>query len=108
MSPDGSATAAGGASVTGTNTGSYPCVLNGIGYADNWAEGVGGFAGSCGPIALSCVYVRALVYVPVACVQTGPLNKVATGLFAFNPQQLPPATINTFTLTGVAAYADGP
>ena len=97
---------AGGIRVTGTNSGTYTCALAGSGFADSWVEGVGAFAGNCGPIALSCVYVRVAVAMPVACVETGLVSRVAGGLFSFNPQQLPPSTITSFVTSGVAAYAD--
>jgi len=99
----------GTATVVGTHgiAASYSCAFSGSDLAGSLAEGAGTVGGGCGPINLSlCAFVRVGGAVAVACAGTGTPKQGAAGLFAFTPDQTPPAVVTSYHLAGGAVYAD--
>lgn len=99
----------GNATVVGTHgvAASFGCGFNGSDLAGSLGEGAGTVGGGCGPINLSlCAFVRVGGAVAVACAGIGTPKQGAAGLFAFTPDQTPPAVVTSYHLVGGAVYAD--
>jgi hypothetical protein len=99
----------GTATIVGTHgvAATFSCAFSGSDLDGSLAEGAGIVGGGCGPINLSlCVFVRVGGAVAVVCAGAGTPKQGAAGLFAFTPDQTPPATVTSYHLAGAALYAD--
>jgi hypothetical protein len=99
----------GTATVVGTHgvAATFGCSFSGSDLAGSLAEGAGTVGGGCGPINLSlCAFVRVGGAVAVVCAGIGTPKQGAGGVFAFTPDQTPPATVTSYHLVGSALYVD--
>ena len=99
----------GTATVVGTHgvAATFGCSFSGSDLAGSLGEGAGTVGGGCGPINLSlCAFVRVGGAVAVVCAGVGTPKQAAGGVFAFTPDQTPPATVTSYHLAGAALYLD--
>lgn len=103
-----SLTLSGDVVVTGLKSGVFACELGGNGLDDDYAEGLDLLSGWCGGVTLPfCVVIRIGVYGTLTCADAASVTLTA-GHLIFKPNEVPPAVVTSFQVTGVAIYADAP